>query len=173
MKTTFLINLLLIIFQIGLFAQEKSADYEKLYKTVIKQNESLRHRLDELEKAVDDIYWHNKVGDVAYIDKVYIYGPPLAKEKNPTAQGAGNPVKFWAYVYIPKDIDLSKKYPLLVFPHGGVHSNFGTYYTHIIREMMAQQYIVIAAEYRGSTGYGGSHYRKIDYGGIGSGRCGC
>jgi len=166
MKKSTLTLLLLIAFQIALFAQEKDSDYEKLYKTVIKQNVSLQHRLDELEKAIDDVYWQNKVGDVAYIDKVYIYGPPLAKEKNPTAQGAGNPVKFWAYVYIPKNIDPSKKYPLLVFPHGGVHSNFGTYYTHIIREMMAQGYIVIAAEYRGSTGYGGSHYRKIDYGGL-------
>ena len=31
---------------------------------------------------------------------------------------------------------------------------------------MAQQYIVIAAEYRGSTGYGKAHYEKIDYGGL-------
>jgi dipeptidyl aminopeptidase/acylaminoacyl peptidase len=31
---------------------------------------------------------------------------------------------------------------------------------------MAQGYIVVAAEYRGSTGYGGSMYRKIDYGGL-------
>jgi dipeptidyl aminopeptidase/acylaminoacyl peptidase len=54
----------------------------------------------------------------------------------------------------------------MVFPHGGVHSNFSTYYTHIVKELMAQQYIVIAAEYRGSTGYGSSHYRKIDYGGL-------
>jgi dipeptidyl aminopeptidase/acylaminoacyl peptidase len=30
---------------------------------------------------------------------------------------------------------------------------------------MYQQYIVVAAEYRGSTGYGKSHYEKIDYGG--------
>jgi len=158
--------MLFFVFQIGLFAQEKDVSNEKVLKTLEKQNEYLRHRLDKLEKAVDNVYWYNRVGDVAYIDKVYIYGPPLAKEKNPTAQGAGNPVKFWAYIYIPKNIDPSKRYPLLVFPHGGVHSNFGTYYTHIIREMMAQQYIVIAAEYRGSTGYGRSHYRKIDYGGL-------
>jgi dipeptidyl aminopeptidase/acylaminoacyl peptidase len=32
--------------------------------------------------------------------------------------------------------------------------------------MMAQGYIVVAPEYRGSTGYGKSHYRKIDYGGL-------
>lgn len=126
---------------------------------------NLNHRLDQLSKTMDDILWHHKVGDVAFIDKVYITGPPLANEKNPTAQGAGNPVKFWTYVFIPKSVEPSKKYPLLVFPHGGVHSDFSTYYSHIIRELMAQEYIVVAAEYRGSTGYGKSHYEKIDYGG--------
>lgn len=55
-------------------------------------------------------------------------GPPLWKEKNFNAQGAGNPTKFWSYVFIPKNIDESKKYPLIVFPHGGVHADFTTYY---------------------------------------------
>lgn len=130
--------------------------------------DNLDHRLDMLEKSIDDLLWYQKVGDVAQIDKVYITGPPLMKsqEPNPTAQGAGNPVKFWAYVFVPKTIDPSKKYPLIIFPHGGVHSNFGTYYTHIIRELMAQEYVVIAAEYRGSTGYGKEMYEKIDYGGL-------
>jgi dipeptidyl aminopeptidase/acylaminoacyl peptidase len=128
--------------------------------------EDLNHRLDQLEKSIDDILWYQKVGDVAYIDKVYLTGPPLWKEDNPTGIGAGNPVKFWSYVFIPRDLDPAKKYPLIVFPHGGVHSDFTTYYTHIIRELIAQQYIVVAAEYRGSTGYGKSHYEKIDYGGL-------
>jgi len=135
---------------------------------VNRQFESLNHRLDVIEKNIDDLMWYEKVGDIAEIDKVYITGPPLMKsqEPNPTAQGAGNPVKFWAYVFVPENIDPNKKYPLIVFPHGGVHSNFGTYYTHIIRELMAQEYIVIAAEYRGSTGYGRDMYEKIDYGGL-------
>jgi dipeptidyl aminopeptidase/acylaminoacyl peptidase len=128
--------------------------------------EALNHRLDVVEKKIDDIYWYNKVGDIAYIDKVFITGPPLAVEANPTGQGAGNPVKFWNYVFIPKFADPEKKYPLLVFPHGGVHANFDTYYTHIVREMVSQGYIVTAAEYRGSTGYGASMYHKIDYGGL-------
>ena len=147
-------------------AQDQVVDYEQMYKALNARFEALGQRLDHIEKAVDDIYWYNKVGDVAHIDKVYITGPPLAHEKNPTAQGAGNPVKFWTYVFIPKNIDPNKKYPLMVFPHGGVHSNLSTYYTHIIRELMAQKYIVVAAEYRGSTGYGASNYRKIDYGGL-------
>ena len=128
--------------------------------------EDLGHRFDVLEKKIDDVYWYNKVGDIAYIDKVFMTGPPLAKEKNTTGQGAGNPVKFWSYIFIPKDADPSKKYPLLVFPHGGVHANFDTYYTHIVREMVSQGYIVTAAEYRGSTGYGAGMYNNIDYGGL-------
>ena len=127
---------------------------------------ALDHRLDVLEKNIDDLLWYERVGDVAYIDKVYITGPPPAKESNPTGQGAGNPLKFWSYVFIPRDADPAKKYPLLVFPHGGVHANFTTYYTHIIREIVSQGYIVVAAEYRGSTGYGAGLYRRIDYGGL-------
>ena len=148
------------------FAQDLSADLKKDIKSLKNAGENLRHRLDMLQKKIDDIIWFQRVGDVAFIDKVYIASVPLRKEKNPTAQGAGNPVKFWTYVFVPKDIDTNKKYPLLVFPHGGVHSNLSTYYTHILKELMAQQYIVVAAEYRGSTGYGKSHYEKIDYGGL-------
>lgn len=168
-----ILSVVLLFFAISLLdgeniclAQEPSNELEKELQSLKKHNENLRHRLDKIEKAIDDIRWHNRLGEVAFIDKVYMTGPPLRKEKNPTAQGAGNPVKFWSYVFIPKDIDYEKKYPLLVFPHGGVHSNFTTYYTHIVKELMAQQYIVIAAEYRGSTGYGKSHYEKIDYGGL-------
>jgi len=58
------------------------------------------------------------------------------------------------------------RHPLLVFPHGGVHGDFNTYYTHIVRELMEQGYVVIAPEYRGSTGYGRGYYEAIDYGGI-------
>jgi acetyl esterase/lipase len=100
--------------------------------------DDLSHRFDVLQKEIDDVQWYNKVGDIAFIDKVYITGPPLAKEKNPTGQGAGNPVKFWTYIFIPKDADPGKKYPLLVFPHGGVHADFTTYHTHIVREMVSQ-----------------------------------
>ncbi|MCL2502463.1 MAG: prolyl oligopeptidase family serine peptidase, partial [Bacteroidales bacterium] len=125
-----------------------------------------RHTFDVLEKKIDDLLWYEKVGDIAWIDKVFLAGPPKWREANPTGQGAGNPLKFWSYVFIPKDVDPNKKYPLIVMPHGGVHSNHSTYYAHIIRELMAQQYIVVAAEYRGSTGYGRGMYESIDYGGL-------
>lgn len=153
----------LMMFSIYVSAQNDEKEMIELLK---EQNQMLRHRLDVLEKQNDDIIWYHRVGDVAFIDKIYIPGPPLWKEKNENAQGAGNPVKFWTYIFIPKTTDENKKYPLIVLPHGGVHANFETYYTHIVRELIAQGYIVVAAEYRGSTGYGKSFYEKIDYGGL-------
>lgn len=142
---------------------------EELQEEIENLNEQIAnmgHTFDVLGKKIDDVLWMQKLEDVAWVDKVYIYGPPLWREDNPNAQGAGNPVKFWTYTIIPKNVDPAKKYPLIVLPHGGVHSDFSTYYTHIVRELVAQGYIIVAAEYRGSTGYGKSHYEKIDYGGL-------
>ena len=128
-------------------------------------NNSLQHTFDMIIKNIDDVLWYEKVGDVAYIDKVYLTGEPKAKQGSPTSRGYNNPFKFWNYVFIPKTVDPNKKYPLIVFPHSGVHADMSTYYAHIIRELMAQEYIVIATEYRGSTGYGEGMYKAIDYGG--------
>ena len=165
---TLLLSLLVFLIVSPSWAQDKPDGVESDLEALKKFNESLDHRLDVLERQVDDLMWYTRVGEVAFIDKVYMYGPPLRpeQEESPTAQGAGNPVKFWSYVFIPKGIDFGKKYPLIVLPHGGVHANFTTYYTHIVKELIAQKYIIVAAEYRGSTGYGGAHYRKIDYGGL-------
>ena len=162
-------TLVIILMFIGstiIYAQNDSSRQKSETQTLINYNENLEHRLDVLEKNIDDVLWFQRVGDVAFIDKVFMTGPPKWKELNPTGQGAGNPVKFWSYIFIPKNLDYTKKYPLIVFPHGGVHSNFSTYYTHIVKELISQQYVVIAAEYRGSTGYGKEHYEKIDYGGL-------
>ncbi|HSR52755.1 MAG TPA: prolyl oligopeptidase family serine peptidase [Acidobacteriota bacterium] len=145
---------------------EEPAEESPALKELRERFEGLRHRLDQLEKASDDILWFHRLGDVAHIDKVQLTGPPPAKEKNPTAQGAGNPVRFASYIFIPRDFDRTTKRPLLVLPHGGVHGDFNTFYTHIVRELIAQGYVIVAPEYRGSTGYGGRHYRLIDYGGL-------
>ncbi|MFQ5447869.1 MAG: alpha/beta hydrolase family protein [Saprospiraceae bacterium] len=155
-----------------------TAQSEEQLKTDIaslkKQLSNIRHNFDALEKSVDDLLWFQRIGDVAHIDKVEITGPPLTEAQikhfssggnNPTVL-AKNPLRFKTYIFIPRSVDSSKKYPLMVFPHGGVHGDFNTYYTHIMRELMAQEYIVVAPEYRGSTGYGKNFYESIDYGGL-------
>ena len=147
-------------------AAQTGGSADDLLKGVDKNFDALNQRLDQLQKEIDDVLWYHKVGDVANVDKVFIVGPPPAKIPNPTAMGAKNPLKFWTYIFSPVKLDRSKKYPLLVLPHGGVHADFTTYHTHIIRELMAQGYIVTAPEYRGSTGYGKAFYERIDYGGL-------
>jgi dipeptidyl aminopeptidase/acylaminoacyl peptidase len=118
-----------------------------------------------LLKAIDDVAWHFKLGDIAEIDKVRYTSLPPRREPNPTAQGAGNPLIIPAYTFLPKKLDRARKHPLIVLVHGGVHSDFNTGSAHIVRELLEQGYPVIAPDYRGSTGYGPGFYRQIDYGG--------
>ncbi len=117
-----------------------------------------------LSKTIDDLLWYEKLGDIALLDKVRYTSKPPHNVKNPTGQGALNPVVIPAYTFIPKKFSSSQKLPLIVLIHGGVHGNFNTSNAHIVREMIEQGYIVIAPEYRGSAGYGSSFYQQIDYG---------
>lgn len=167
MKTLITFHILLLFAVFSIQAQTIEDNPQEILDNINKNNENLQHRLDILEKKTDDIIWYHRVGGVAYIDKIYITGPPSVKNyENKTAMGVNNPIKFWNYVFIPKGIDYSKKYPLIVLPHGGVHGDLTTYYTHIIKELIYQEYIVVAPEYRGSTGYGKTYYERIDYGGL-------
>lgn len=121
--------------------------------------------LDQLRKAIDDVAWYLKLGDIADIDKVRYTSLPPRREPNPTAQGAGNPLIISAYTFFPKKLDRARKQPLIVLVHGGVHADFNTGSAHIVRELLEQGYSIIAPDYRGSTGYGQGFYRQIDYGG--------
>ena len=149
----------------GLTAQSPE-ETQEIKALLERQFESLRHQIDGLNRRIDDIMFFHRVGDIADIDIVQFTGPPPRYQPNPTAQGAGNPLRIRAYVFVPKNLDRSKKQPLIVYPHGGVHSNFSTGTTNRLREMLEQGYTIVAPEYRGSTGYGGGLYRAIDYGGL-------
>ncbi|MGI6643219.1 MAG: prolyl oligopeptidase family serine peptidase [Bacillota bacterium] len=52
-------------------------------------------------------------------------------------------------------------------------ANFNTDSAHIVQELVAQGYIVVAPDYRGSTGYGEQFYKFIDYGRSRGRRCLC
>ncbi|GAB4015263.1 alpha/beta hydrolase family protein [Spirosoma koreense] len=117
-----------------------------------------------LAKSIDDLLWYQKLGDVANIDKVRYASKPPHVVRNPTGQGATNPVVIPAYTFVAKKFASAKKLPLLIFVHDGIHGDFSTLYAHIVRELMEQGYLVLAPEYRGSAGYGGTFYNQIDYG---------
>ncbi len=161
----FLLVFFVLLCTAPVFAQQTDSLLLKEIKSLKKQVENQSHTYDMILKQIDDNLWFNRVGDVAFIDKVKITSTPRWKPKSKNDRFADNKLQFQSYVFIPKNINITKKYPLIVLPHGGVHADFTTYHTHIVREMIAQGYVVVAPEYRGSTGYGKDVYENIDYGG--------
>lgn len=70
-----------------------------------------------------------------------------------------------AYVYQPVQKRGPRGHPALIFVHGGVHGNWTPNYWPFVREAVERGYVVIAPDYRGSTGYGKTFHDAIDYGG--------
>lgn len=70
-----------------------------------------------------------------------------------------------AYVYQPLEKRRDGGHPAMVWVHGGVHGNWGTSMWPFVKEAVERGYVIIAPEYRGSTGYGVEHHEAIDYGG--------
>ena len=71
-----------------------------------------------------------------------------------------------AYIFQPLTNNGPQSRPALVWVHGGVHGSLSPVYFPFIKEAVKRGYVVIAPEYRGSTGYGKSFYYEIDYGGF-------
>lgn len=144
-------------------AEAPDAAVERLDERV----RSLEQDLDQVRKLTDDVLWFQRLSDVAEVDKVTLVGPPDPRaEESYGIKNDRHPMKIHQYVFVPRKLDRSRKHPLVVLPHGGVHGDFGTYHVHIVRELVQQGYVVIAPEYRGSTGYGKGYRDAIDYGGL-------
>jgi dienelactone hydrolase len=122
---------------------------------------------DILLKRLDDLLWYQKMSDIADIDKDEYTGDPNPHLRNRKTPGAQNPILLHLYTFIPKKLDKSRKQPLIVFVHQGVHASLDTTIdAHLIRELVQQGYTVVASDYRGSTGYGTGLYQEMDYGGL-------
>lgn len=88
-------------------------------------------------------------------------GPEMIVRK--VTYGGADKLPIPAYFFAPKDT--TRKRPVLLFVHGGIHGDLSDAYTGWIRSLVREGYVIVAPEYRGSTGYGRAHYEAIDYGG--------
>ena len=70
-----------------------------------------------------------------------------------------------AFVFQPLHLRGQKTHSALVWVHEGIRGHLGENYIPFIRDAASKGYVVIAPEYRGSTGYGKALYDAIDYGG--------
>ena len=70
-----------------------------------------------------------------------------------------------AYVFQPLQRRGARGHAAMLWVHGGVHGDWGTGMMPFVKEAVQRGYIIVAPDYRGSTGYGAEHYFAIDYGG--------
>ena len=70
-----------------------------------------------------------------------------------------------AYVYAPLTPRGDRAHAAMVWVHGGVHGNWTENYLPFIIEAVNRGYVIVAPDYRGSTGYGKEFHEAIDYGG--------
>ena len=82
-----------------------------------------------------------------------------------TYRSSADGLEIPAYVYAPLQPRGARAHAAMVWVHGGVHGNWDEAYFPFIREAVQKGYVVVAPDYRGSTGYGKEFYDAIDYGG--------
>jgi dipeptidyl aminopeptidase/acylaminoacyl peptidase len=72
-----------------------------------------------------------------------------------------------AFVYVPYNLPHNPEHPAIVFAHGGPTAQTMNTFNRFVQYMVNQGYIVIAPNYRGSTGYGKEfqHANLFDMGG--------
>jgi dipeptidyl aminopeptidase/acylaminoacyl peptidase len=70
-----------------------------------------------------------------------------------------------AYLFEPLAPRGPRGHAAMVWVHGGFHGDWTANYLPFVLEAVQRGYVIIAPEYRGSTGYGEAFYRAIDYGG--------
>src|SRR6516162_1279889 len=146
--------------------REPDPPADPMQKRLHNLEESLQFAQDSLKKETNDLMLFRRLEDLAEVDKVRYTGPPARVVKNPTAQGAGNPVVLSAYTFLPKKHLSGPKIPLVVLVHGGIHGHFNSSHIPILRELLRQGYAVVAPEYRGGSGQGKEFWQLIDYGGL-------
>jgi dipeptidyl aminopeptidase/acylaminoacyl peptidase len=91
------------------------------------------------------------------IDRSALVEPELVHYAGPDGQSVP------AWVFVPKNLDRSKKHPAIVWIHGDgvnqnydgwhVQRNYAVYYS-FHQYLLQKGYVVIAPDYRGSIGYG-------------------
>ncbi|HEX8559679.1 MAG TPA: S9 family peptidase [Pyrinomonadaceae bacterium] len=109
-------------------------------------------RLGEVEEI-----WYDSVGMAGGGPCVAADSPPLAPKPSDCSK-----TRVQGWVVKPPDFDPSKKYPLLLYIHGGPHSMYGVGFNFEFQNHAAEGYVVLYTNPRGSTGYGGAFGNAIN-----------
>jgi dipeptidyl aminopeptidase/acylaminoacyl peptidase len=116
--------------------------------------------------SVVDAYFARQVMRKRYVDALFhaTLGDEMIVRKvgYPAPDGLTIP----AYFFSPRDTTAPRSRAVILFVHGGIHGDFGLGHLQQVRDLVSRGYVIVAPEYRGSTGYGRRFYDLIDYGGL-------
>ena len=70
-----------------------------------------------------------------------------------------------AYLFAPVNKRGAKGHAAMIWVHGGVHGNWDQTMLPFVKEAVDRGYVIVAPDYRGSTGHGEAWHMAIDYGG--------
>ncbi|MCC7323593.1 MAG: S9 family peptidase, partial [Gemmatimonadaceae bacterium] len=125
---------------------------ESLYVSADPADHSTRDWAEDIKnrEAIDSTYAARSAGVMDF--KKITYRSPVGDMDIP------------AFLFQPLNKRGTKGHAAMIWVHGGVHSSWGATMLPFVKEAVERGYVVIAPDYRGSTGYGEAHYRAIDYG---------
>jgi dipeptidyl aminopeptidase/acylaminoacyl peptidase len=88
-----------------------------------------------------------------------------AKPSVTTFDGQPRSEKQWIQGWIlkPPGFDASRRYPLVLYIHGGPHAMYGTGFFHEFQLLAHRGYVVLITNPRGSTGYGEEFANVVQY----------
>jgi acylaminoacyl-peptidase len=86
---------------------------------------------------------------------------PGAERITATSSADGRPIDAW--IVRPPDFDPSRRYPLLLEIHGGPFAAYGPVFSAEVQLFASAGYIVVYANPRGSTSYGGEFGNLIHH----------
>lgn len=113
--------------------------------------ELLIHTLYEVNQKLVNLTFMQRYADRIRMERVMI--PNVDRDLTP------------GYIFQPVRMEKGKRYPGIVFVHGGFHYSFDEEFFSYVERAIAEGYVAIFPEYRGSRGYGPEHYHAQEYGG--------
>lgn len=102
----------------------------------------------------------------ARTDSIYLArGAGVMRVEKRTVQSRHGDLQIPVYVFAPLTPVQGRQRPAMIWVHGGVHGTWDPQYLPFVIEATQRGYVIVAPDYRGSTGYGEAFHRAIDYGG--------
>ncbi len=110
--------------------------------------------------------YESAIANKRVIDSVYeARSKGVMQYQKTTYRSRYNDLDIPVYVFKPLQTRGAREHAAMVWVHGGVHGTWDNQYLPFVIEAVQKGYIIVAPDYRGSTGYGEAHHRAIDYGG--------